>query len=120
MGQNQPDEIESGEKAVSGTLKEIIENAGIEGCFQKKQIILSLYSMDVCILKSRSNDSRKIQDIFHSTIETLKSIGYVVEEKKQGFYGEGRDFVFTLTFPPHLDTLSRLRLRNTMNKGTLL
>lgn len=120
MGQNQPNEIESREKAVSGTLKERIENAQIEGCFQKNEIILSLDCRDVHILKSRSNDSRKIQDIFHSAIGTLKCIGYVVEEKKQGFYGEGRDFVFTLTYAPHLDTLSRLRLRNTMNKGTLL
>ena len=120
MGKNQPNEIESGEKAVSGTLKEKIENAGIEGCFQKNEIILSLDCRDVHILKSRSNDSRKIQGIFHSTIETLGYIGYVVKEKERGFYGEGRDFVFTLTHAPHLDTLSRLRLRNTMNKGTLL
>ena len=104
---------------MSGTLKERIENAEIEGCFQKNEIILSLDCRDVHILKSRSNDSRKIQDIFNSTIETLGYIGYVVKEKKRGFYGEGRDFVFTLTHAPHLNTLSRLRLRKAMNKGTL-
>jgi hypothetical protein len=117
MGQDQPDEIESGEKAVRETLSKKIEKAIIEGCLQKKDIILSLNFMDFFYLKSSSDSCRKIQDIFNSAIETLRSIGYVFSEKKRGFCGEDIDFVFTLTYAPHIDTLSRLRLRSTMNKG---
>ena len=110
MGQDQPNEIESGEKAVIGTLKGRIEHAETEGCFQKKEIILSFNFMNLHILRSLSNDYREIQDIFHSVIYTLKMIGYVVSERKQGFRGDGIDIVFTLAFPPHLDTLARLRI----------